>query len=97
MTRPIKVLAIVTAMETGGLELYLLNVLRHLDRHNFEVSIVCTGRDSNWYKEELDELGVEIFYCHNSYFQVGYIYKIIKLLKKFKIDVVCDFRDDFSA
>lgn len=93
----LNVLTVVTAMETGGLEVYLLNVLRVIDRSRFAVSIVCTGRDSNWYETELSELGVQTYYCPNPYSQLGYLRRIRALMRRLNTQVVCDFRGDFAA
>ena len=97
MPERINVLTVVTTMETGGIELYLLNVLRVIDRTRFNVTIVCAGRDSNWYKDELDELGVQTVFCPNPYTQLGYIRRIGRVMRNLGTHVVCDFRSDFAA
>ena len=90
-------MVLVTAMETGGLEVFLVRILQVIDRTKFNVAIVCTGRDSNWYADELDALGVRTVYCHNAYSQVGFVRRIRQVMKDLKTHVVCDFRDDFAA
>lgn len=87
----------VTTMETGGLELYILNTLSAIDRQRFKVTIICTGRDSNWYQNELDALGVSVYFCPNPYSQVGFIRRISRLMRDLDTHVVCDFRNDFAA
>lgn len=93
----INVMTLVTAMETGGLEVYLVRILQTIDRNKFNVTIVCTGRDSNWYKEELDALEVRTLFCPNPYSQVGFVRRIATLMHELNTDVVCDFRGDFAA
>lgn len=97
MPEPINILIVVTAMETGGLEVYLVTLLRAMDRKRFRVTIVCTGRDSNWYRQELEALGVQTLYCPNPYTQLGYPRRIGRLLRDLNTHVVCDFRNDFAA
>jgi glycosyltransferase involved in cell wall biosynthesis len=94
---PIRVMALVTAMETGGMEVYLVNTLSAIDRQKFQVSIVCTGRDSNWYADELESMGVKTYFCANPFTQISYIKRISKLMCELGTDVVCDFRNDFAA
>lgn len=93
----IRILTVVKAMGAGGLETYLVNVLSAIDRTKFKVTIVCTGRGSNFYKDELARLGVKTIFCPNPYSQIGYICRISKIIHDYKIDAVCDFRGDFSA
>lgn len=97
MSESIRVMALVTAMETGGMEVYLVNTLSAIDRERFKVSIVCTGRDSNWYTEELESMGVRTYFCPNPFTQYSYIKRIGKLMRELHTDVVCDFRNDFAA
>jgi len=97
LTKPVNVLAVVTAMEAGGLETSLFNVLTAIDRTKFNVTIVCTGRDSNWFADELDSLGIKTLFCHNPYSQIGYVRRLGRIIRDLKIDVVFDLRDDFSA
>ncbi len=84
-------------METGGLEVYLVSLLRAIDRNRFRVTIACTGRDSNWYRQELEALGVQTLYCPNPYTQWGYLRRIGRVLRDLDTHVVCDFRNDFAA
>ncbi len=93
----INVLAVVHGMKTGGLESYLLNVLRTIDRDRFNVTIVCTGHDTNDFGAELDALGVRVIFCPNPFTQIGYVVRISRVMRELDIHVVCDFRSDFAA
>jgi len=93
----VRILVVVKAMVAGGLETYLVNVLSAIDRQKYKVTIVCTAERENWYKDELDKLGVKTITCPNPYSQIGYVHRIGKIIRELDIDVVCDFRSDFSA
>lgn len=97
LDNPINVLLIITALETGGLEVYIMNVLRSIDREKFKVTIVCTGRNTNWYQDELNALNVQTVFCPSSYLQIPYISRLKKLIKNLHTDVICDFRGDFAG
>ncbi|MFQ5490109.1 MAG: glycosyltransferase, partial [Phycisphaerae bacterium] len=79
------------------LETYIVNILHVLDRDHFKVSIACADELSDWYKTELDSLGVLTHLCPNPYSQVGYVRRMGQLMRKLNTQVVCDFRNDFSA
>jgi len=92
-----KIMIVVTSMGIGGLETYIVNFLSAIVRKKYDITIIFTNKKDNWYKKELDELGVKTMFCPNAYSQIGYIYRIYKIIKELKIDAVCDFRNDFAA
>jgi glycosyltransferase involved in cell wall biosynthesis len=96
-TNTVKVLVVVKYMGPGGSETYLVNVLSAVDRQKYRVTIVCTADRQNWYKDELDRLGIKTLVCPNPYSQIGYICRIHRIIKAYCPDVVCDFRADLSA
>lgn len=97
MVDRVNVLVVVTTMETGGIELYLINVLRSIDRDRFKVTIACTGSESNWYADTLRELEIPVVYCPNPYSQVFFIRRIGAVMRELGTQTVCDFRGDFAA
>ncbi|MDN0056497.1 glycosyltransferase [Collinsella ihumii] len=56
----IKVLHVVGIMNKGGIETFVLNVVRHMDRRRFTSEILCTTPGIGAYEPELDELGVPV-------------------------------------
>lgn len=57
-----RLLCIVSAMNTGGAETFLMKMYRCLDRDRYQMDF-CVNSDENYYEEEIKSLG-------------GYIYKI---------------------
>lgn len=53
-------LHVVGIMNKGGIETFVLNVVRHIDRHHFISEILCTTPGTGAYEPELDELGVPV-------------------------------------
>ena len=92
-----KILIVVTSMGIGGLETYIVNFLSSIVKKKCAITIVFTNKKDNWYKKELEELGVKTLFCPNGYSQVSYVYRIYKIIRELKINVVCDFRNDFAA
>jgi glycosyltransferase involved in cell wall biosynthesis len=65
LSRPIRVLEVVFLMGRGGIESYLLNIIRHVDRQKFQVDLlVHVVEDADHpYIEELKSLGCRIIVC----------------------------------
>lgn len=62
-TRPIRILHVVAGMTRGGLETWLMNVMRRIDRRRFRFDF-CTGTDRPCaYDEEIRALGGRIIPC----------------------------------
>lgn len=62
--QPIRILHVLRRMNVGGVETWLLNVLRHLDRGEFEIDImVHEESDSGTYDEDAQRLGAKIHHC----------------------------------
>lgn len=61
--RPIRILHVVKGMERGGLETWLMGVMRRIDRRRFHFDF-CTGLDRACaYDDEIRALGGEIIPC----------------------------------
>jgi len=63
MDRPLRALHVVSRMDRGGVETWLMHVLRHIDRHEVALDfIVNVDRDAA-YDEEIRALGGRILRC----------------------------------
>jgi glycosyltransferase involved in cell wall biosynthesis len=65
LSRPIRVLEVVFLMGRGGIESYLRNIIRHVDRQKFQVDLlVHIVEDADHpYIQELKSLGCRIIVC----------------------------------
>ena len=62
MTEPLRVLQVVTKMERGGLETFVMNMYRNIDRTRVQFDFLC-HRDGRFaYDDEIEALGGRI-YC----------------------------------
>ena len=57
----IRVLQVVKAMERGGLETYLMNVYRNIDRQKIQFDFLVHRQKPGAYEEEIKKLGGEIY------------------------------------
>lgn len=95
--RRYNILFVTTTLGTGGLETYLVNVIKTLDFKKFCPIVVYNGLGNDDYVPVLKQMNIQIIKIPNSYWQIDFIYRVFKVIKDYKVDIVCDFRDDFSA
>jgi glycosyltransferase involved in cell wall biosynthesis len=60
-TRPIRILQIVGGMHRGGIETWLMHILRNIDRSLFQIDFMVHTLESCEYDDEIRSLGCRIF------------------------------------
>jgi glycosyltransferase involved in cell wall biosynthesis len=58
-----KILQVVGAMNRGGVETWLMTVLRHIDKQKFQMDFLVHSKLDSAYDEEIRSLGGAIHYC----------------------------------
>lgn len=62
---PTRILHVVAGMDRGGIETWLMHILRHLDRERFHMDFMIQTTEKEDYEDEIRELGSQIFrYSH---------------------------------
>jgi glycosyltransferase involved in cell wall biosynthesis len=61
--RPIRVLHVLGSLVRGGIETWLMNVLRHMDRKRFTIDIVVSSHSPSPLLAEAEKLGSKIHVC----------------------------------
>jgi len=84
--KKIKVLHVVSGMKHGGIETFLMSMLRTCDRQRFDMDILCTRSAKGPYTERARQLGADVTECPMSYDQVRFVYKLYKLLRRRRYD-----------
>ncbi|MCU0514302.1 MAG: glycosyltransferase family 1 protein, partial [Anaerolineae bacterium] len=59
----LKVLHILGSLDRGGAETWLMHVLRHLDRTQFQMDFVVHTTDHGAYEDEAKSLGAQVLPC----------------------------------
>ena len=59
----IHVLHVLGSLNRGGIETWLIQVLRHIDRDRFQLDFCCLGGEAGLYAPEVEALGSRIFPC----------------------------------
>lgn len=66
MSTPIRILHVVGGMNRGGVETWLMDVLRHIDRSRFAIDFLVHTDQPCAYDEEIRSLGSRILSCPHS-------------------------------
>ena len=66
MKDKIKVLHVVVRMDRAGLETFIMNVYRNIDRNIFEFNFLCASSHKGAYDDEIMQLGGKIYHMHMS-------------------------------
>ena len=90
-----KVAFLVTGLNGGGLENYLLRFLNFY-KEKIDATIVCKGGYVGDLKKNFEDLGVNIIPIKVGYFNPVKFYKLYQILKVGDFDSVCDFTGNFA-
>lgn len=58
---PKRLLCIVSNMDAGGAETFLMKMYRQLDRNHYQMDFVVSGDDRGYYEDEIERLGGRVF------------------------------------
>ncbi|MBN1587260.1 MAG: glycosyltransferase family 1 protein [Candidatus Omnitrophica bacterium] len=81
-TNPIRILHIVGGMNTGGVETWLMHVLRHIDRTRFQLDFMVHTEEPCFYDEEIRSLGSRILPCMHPKRPLQYAANFRRILKE---------------
>lgn len=93
----IRVAHVVHIMSHGGIETFLMSVLRGYDRSKFVMDIVYTGEEEGKYAEEAKDLGARLIPCSLGRDQVRFVRCFLKILKEGKYNAVNSHISDMGA
>ncbi len=86
--RRIKILYIVDGFRLGGAETKLLELLKHLDRKNYHISI-CSLNNEGELRKDFENLGAKVKVLGRKHrFDISIIPKLIQFCKREKFDIV---------
>lgn len=82
----IRIVHILSKMDCGGIENWLMNVVRRLDPQRFHVTFCLSSTDPGLYGNEIRDLGADIVHCALD----GGVAVFLKRLRKVLEEVGCD-------
>lgn len=80
-TGPVRVLHVVGAMNRGGTETWLVNVLRHIDRSRFQFDFLVHTAAPGVYDEEITSLGGRLVPCLRPSRPLAYLRRLQRILR----------------
>ncbi len=82
LMRPLRVLHVLGSMNAGGVEAWLMHVLRHIDRKRFEIHFLVHTDEHALYDDELVELGATILRCTNTANPLSYARQFLRNIRR---------------
>ena len=89
-----KTLFLITSLEQGGIETYLLRYLEYFQEH--EAIVICKSGGLGELYPQYTQM-VRVIPMYFSYFGGVRYYRYYKLLKREQVDTVCDFTGNFAG
>ncbi len=87
-TRTIRVLNVINWLNRGGIETYLMNVLRTVDRRRFRFDFCCKGASEGAMADEARGLGARLYRVPMKWDQVRFIRRLAGLLREQHYDIL---------
>lgn len=92
-----KTVFFVTSLNSGGIENYLLRFLTYYEG-KIEPVVLCKGNAFGELEDEYRKIkGIELIKMNAGYFDLKAYYLIYKILRKNKVESVCDFTGNFAG
>jgi glycosyltransferase involved in cell wall biosynthesis len=80
--KKIRILLVNGSLVPGGIEMWLMNVMRAIDRNRFEVDLALSNTVRSQMTEEAEALGTRIHICRPQSRPWEYAYNLTRLLRK---------------
>jgi len=93
----VKVVHVVKELSHGGIETFLMSMLRNYDRQKFEMDIVYTGGREGKYATEAKQLGTKFIACPLIRDQIGFVKRFCKILREGNYGAANSHISDMSA
>lgn len=92
-----RILHVVWNLNVGGIETYVLNLLKAYDRDRFEMDVCCSSGQRGALADEAESLAAKIHLCPLSAGVWTYMARIAQIMRDGRYDAVCDYKGDFAA
>lgn len=78
-----RLLCIVSSMDVGGAETFLMKIYRALDKTKYQMDFYCMSQKVGYYEEEIKKLGGRIFHSYpKSKYPIRSFVNLVKTVKK---------------
>ena len=99
MRKQIDVLQVVSCMEPGGIQIFLMNVLRNIDRNKIKFTFLIHQEEKGLYEDEIEKLGCKIHRIKGirELGHFGYNKELDNFFNKNKFDIVHSHYNQISS
>lgn len=87
-SKPIRILQFLRKMQCGGIETWLMNVLRKINRNRFHFTFCTTSEEQGFYEEEILSLGAQRIACPLRNGFRSFNHRFTSILKEGQFDIV---------
>jgi len=89
-----KILFVIDSLRLGGAERQMVELIKGLDRHRFEVYVVCLNYAEDSYAHIVSKMGIGIsYFCRRYSYDISPLFSIYQFIKKNRIDLVHAFNN----
>ncbi len=88
MSKRREIIQVVSKMDVGGVETWLMHVLRHIDRNRFHFIFCTASHELGFFGKEIRSLGGDIVHCPAKNGYRRFAKQFVSILNKVKPDVV---------
>ena len=93
----IRVLHVITSFNRGGIETWLLSMLREIPRSKCQMDVCCKGADIGPLASLTEQAGVKVISCRLGPAHVGFAAKLQRILKEGKYDILHNHLEAYSG
>jgi glycosyltransferase EpsF len=93
----IKVLHLITSLNPGGIERWLLSMLQYIDRKHVEMDFICKGSNIGTLAPSAIEMKSKVYHCPLRFDQIRYLLNVEKIIKNGKYDIIHNHLETYSG
>ncbi|MFP3869172.1 MAG: glycosyltransferase [Desulfobacteraceae bacterium] len=88
MPEPIKILHLVTWLNPGGIERWLISMLREIDRERVAMDFCCKGPTTGILTSQAEALGAKVYHCPLKPTHLGFMQGLSKIIRHGSYQIV---------
>lgn len=76
----LKILHLINSLNRGGIEMWLLSMLRQIPRNQYQMDFCCKGQNVGALANIAEELGAKVFHCQLNFAHFGFINNLKRII-----------------
>lgn len=83
-----KILHLITHFQRGGIEKWLLTMLKHVPRDSYQMDFCCKGQHTGSLAPLAIREGARVFHCPLGPWQIGFLWKLRSIVHSHNYDII---------